>query len=320
MIKSFTAKDSVKKMLILLLLIFSSKSILISAEKTKEIKILTIGNSFAWSVFKYLPKVAESVPGCKATIKSANIGGCSLDRHWNEVLKSEKDPTYKPYGKKYNLKELLEKDKWDIVTMQQVSTKSFRLDTYQPYFDNIYKYVRKYAPQAEIVIQMTWSYRQDHPAYKRTFKQYEVTNPDEMFNKLYAAYTNIAAKYNCRIIPSGIAIQLGRKNQGKSLKLPTQDISTLKYPEKLETAEGAFIRGRYWRKGKDGKYKVGNDRIHLNDRGQYLQACVWFATLFNKPTSQITFIPKTISQEEAKFLQATAQKAVNEIANKQSVK
>lgn len=64
----------------------------------KELKVLTIGNSFADSAFHYLPSVVKSVPGCKIEMDRANIGGCTLERHWNEHQKAEKDPNYKPYG------------------------------------------------------------------------------------------------------------------------------------------------------------------------------------------------------------------------------
>jgi len=40
----------------------------------KEVKLLTIGNSFADSAFKFLPKVAESA-GDKVIMDRANIGG-----------------------------------------------------------------------------------------------------------------------------------------------------------------------------------------------------------------------------------------------------
>ena len=74
--------------------------VLFAAEPAREIKILTIGNSFANSVFVYLPELAATFPDCKLHLEAANIGGCSLERHWNEHLKSEKNPKHKPYDKK----------------------------------------------------------------------------------------------------------------------------------------------------------------------------------------------------------------------------
>ena len=65
--------------------------------QAQELKVLTIGNSFADSVFEFLPKIVQSVPDCQLVLERANIGGCTLERHWREVEKSEKDPNYKPY-------------------------------------------------------------------------------------------------------------------------------------------------------------------------------------------------------------------------------
>jgi len=52
------------------------------AESVKALKILTIGNSFAWSVFDSLKKITAADPGCKVTIVAANMSGSPLERHW----------------------------------------------------------------------------------------------------------------------------------------------------------------------------------------------------------------------------------------------
>lgn len=276
----------------------------------KTLKVLTIGNSFADSAFVYLPKVVESVPDCSIIMNRANIGGCSLERHWNEKVKSEADDTYKPYQKKYNLRELLTLDTWDIITMQQASPLSFKPESYQPWFKNIYDFVRANAPQAEIVIQMTWSYRADNS----TFTKGEVKDQNEMFDKLFEAYTAVAKEYNRRIIPTGLAVQLARANQPTPFKLnhTAADLAALAHPALPPEPDGSFIKGHYWTKNKDGSWKLSADLIHLNKRGEYLQACVWFAMLFGKKTSEITYAPDVITADDAQFLRVMAQKAVDE--------
>ena len=240
-----------------------------------------------------------------------------MNRHWREVEKSQKNPNYKPYDKKYTLKEILQKQKWDIITMQQVSSQSFRLNTYEPYFGNIYKYVHEYAPQAKIMIQMTWSYRQDHPA----FGKWAVDDPADMFYKLFSAYTSIAKIYHCSIIPTGLAVHLARDQQPQKFKMPNDfDPSKYIYPAAPPEPAGAFINGYYWRTQKDGSHKLCHDLIHLNKRGRYLQACVWFAKLFKKPTSLIKFVPKGISEADAQFLRRIAQEAVDQSDKKFPVK
>ena len=48
----------------------------------RHLKILTIGNSFANSVFPGLKNIVKKDPGCKITLDRANLGGCTVSRHW----------------------------------------------------------------------------------------------------------------------------------------------------------------------------------------------------------------------------------------------
>ena len=43
--------------------------------------ILTIGNSFTWSLRRYFPQVVNAA-GEKLNIVYMNFGGCELHRHW----------------------------------------------------------------------------------------------------------------------------------------------------------------------------------------------------------------------------------------------
>ena len=83
----------------------------------KDLKVLTIGNSFAESVFRYLPKIAKA-EGEKLVLEGANHGGCELQRHWSYVEKEEASPDVKMYrNNKMTLKEILKSRQWDIVTI-----------------------------------------------------------------------------------------------------------------------------------------------------------------------------------------------------------
>ena len=53
----------------------------------KELKVLTIGNSFSASAARTFPWVTASVPGCRVILTGANIGGCSLERHYQNMLR-----------------------------------------------------------------------------------------------------------------------------------------------------------------------------------------------------------------------------------------
>jgi len=138
-------------------------------EAKKPLKVLMIGNSFTSSVLRETPALAKSA-GLPLDIVQCDIPGCPLDRHWENVEKSS-DSTFKPYDiygsyvsadkpalpRKANVTEMLVADKWDVVTIQQASGKSAFYDTYEPYAGRLIAKIRELAPQAEIVIQETWS-------------------------------------------------------------------------------------------------------------------------------------------------------------------
>jgi len=168
-------------------------------DQPKTIKLLTIGNSFANNACKYLKQITESVEGCNIVIGKANIGGCSLEKHAGLIKKCEQDPTLKPYSGK-SLKELLQQEKWDVVTIQQVSHFSFKAETFQPYADEICAFIKKYAPQAKIYIHETWAYA---PDCKR-LKGFKITS-DQMYKRLKKNYKILSKRYNAPILPSGDA-------------------------------------------------------------------------------------------------------------------
>ncbi len=278
-----------------------------AAEPLKEIKLLTIGNSFADSAFRYLPQVAESA-GCKIVMDRANIGGCWLSKHWKLVEDSEQDPKVKPYSKgTANLREMLERADWNYVTIQQASHESWRPETYQPYAKNLVEYVHRYAPRAEVVIQQTWAYRFDD----KRLAGWQI-DQKIMYEKLNAAYRQAATELGLRVIPTGDAVQLARETQPvKYVPYDPESLKNYKYPEPLPEEPGSLARGLLWKKNKKGEYQVQPDAAHLNRRGEYLQACLWFAFFFNRPTSEITFVPPELTPEDAAFLRETAQKALD---------
>lgn len=292
------------KILLASLLAFVMNAGLEGAEKS--LKVLTIGNSFASSVVGELNRIVKSDPECKLVIKRANLGGCTLERHWREHLKGEKDPNYKPYrnGKNKNtLVELLKSDKWDIVTIQQASTGSFKPETYEPYAGNLIGLVRKYAPSAEIVIQQTWSYNQSNFQFKR-WKIDQKT----MYERARDAYEKMAKRYNCRVIPTGLAVQIHREKLGKNLiSMPT----TGKYEYPKVPVTNDLSGYGIWRKDKKtGERVLVRDMSHLNADGRYMQGCLWFSFLYGKDPLKIKYAPAGMKKEQAVHLRQCASEAL----------
>lgn len=274
--------------------------------QAKEVKLLTIGNSFADSAFVFLPKVASSVEGCSIVMERANHGGCELSRHWRYISEEESDSSVKNYNKR-TLKEILNSRKWDFVTIQQASHESWKAESYQPYANNIIGYVNKNAPSAEVLIQQTWSYRLDCPR----FKKWGISQK-EMYERLTAAYLKLAKETNLRVIPTGYAVELARATQGYEFKMYDKALlKTLKWPD-LPNQSGDLVGQMAWDKAKKGYLYINVDSIHLNDRGRYLQACVWFGFMFEKDPRLIKYVPKSIADKDAEFLRNVAYTALKD--------
>ncbi len=284
----------------------------------RELKVLSVGNSFSWSAVEYLPKVVDSAGGGDGLIfEHASLGGCTLERHWKLVEQSEADSNVKPYtenGKKFNLREKLESKKWDIVTIQQGSHESWRAGSFEPYAKNLYDYIKKYAPQAEVVVQETWAYRPDD----KRLDKWEI-DQQTMYGNLAKNYRDLAKRLDCRMLPVGDAVQLCREAQAdKYIPQDPKEIEAVKYPGAFPQIKGSLVVGWRWVKAKDkDEYTAGLDASHLNNRGKYLQCCVWFAVLYGKPVSDVKFVPQGITAEDAAFLRGIAQKAVDSYKQKQ---
>ena len=253
----------------------------------RSLKLLMIGNSFSISVLRQMPSVAKAM-GLDLDISSMCIGGCSFERHWNNLCST--DPGFKPYGYERNvrgetlfmdvpanLREVLGGDTWDVVTLQQASHLSWCPETYRPFADDIVAELRKLQPQAEIVIQETWSYT----PWDARLAKWGIT-ADEMYAKLHRAYWDYAGANGFRVIPTGAAVQLYRR------RLPVV------YTENSFGGDpcggrwgGEFVRDENgkWVKG------PGLDVFHLGYDGEYLQALVWTGTLFGVDVSKCPYVP-----------------------------
>lgn len=290
----------------------------------KELKVLMIGNSFSRSVYSYLPQLVNEEKTHKLVLTSAYIGDCALQQHYENIVKAEKDPDFKPYKMSVwksqenpagtrkstdfsgNVNELLKSNQYDIITIQQRSVASVDHATYEPYTTEIIKYIRKHQKNAEIVIQQTWSYH----AQSRSFARWKISQKD-MYTRLRNAYKTSSEKHNLRVISMGDAVEFFRKNTPKKYKSPDSG-KVYKEPE-LPSFAGEVVGYPEWRSGrKDGKlYRyIHFDYVHLNDHGEYMQAVCWYSFLFNENAEKVAFVPESIKAEDAAFLKKCAAEAI----------
>ncbi len=302
---------------------------MVGTVQAKSLKVLMIGNSFSICVLKELPACAAAA-GDKLDLASLYIGGCPLDKHWENVEKSA-DPEFKPYGfswnyastankadapvaklgSKTNIPQALAADKWDVVTIQQASHKSPFPEMYEPYAGKLVAKIRELAPQAEIVVQETWSYT----PYDGRLGHWNMT-PATMHAALKKAYGQLAAQYGLRTIPVGDAVQLYRDrlpvSYGKVLS--KKEIAEMREPALIDF-HGDVAGGSHWGKGRKGRpdadvRRLRVDPSHLNRDGEYLQALVWQATLFGTDVTKLGYRPKHLSEAKASLMRQCAMDAL----------
>lgn len=226
------------------------------------IKVLAIGNSFSQDATYYLHQIAAAD---RVDMKVVNlyIGGCSLERHWNNILQGAAEYLYEENGRsgeKYvSVSQALEMESWDFVVTQQASHDSGILETYYPYIEYMADYIKEKVPRAEFLLQETWAYETD--SLHSEFGRYN-RNQQEMYEKVSAAYKSVAKQIGVRLIPCGDAVQKLRKKE-------------------------PFLYG-------EGGMPVCRDGFHMNViYGRYLLAAVWYKTLTGNSLGDNTYIPHT---------------------------
>ena len=287
------------------------------------LKVLAVGNSFSVCTQRELPQVAAAM-GQELDLVTMTIGGCSFERHWT-CCTNEADLTYSlawnrcgkaraPWpelekcladtmrwnrkekkmtpGKGANLVNVLKAAKWDVVTVQQASHFSWQPASYRPWADDLIRRIKELAPQAEIVVQETWSYT----PWDGRLKKWGI-DQNEMYAKLHRAYGDYASSHGYRVIPTGTAVQLWRS------RLPVA------YTENSFGGDvcgsGKFVQG------KNGKWTPKGDVFHFNADGHYLQALVWCAKLFGADVTKCPYAPKGLDAAKAELMKKVAMAAVN---------
>ena len=284
----------------------------------KTVHLLTVGNSFSHNATHYLGDLAKA-SGDTLVLREDNVGGASMELHWGKVESFEKDPKdknghYGTTGKGKSLKEDLSSGHWDYVTIQQASIKSHDLSTYEPFAKELAEYIHKNAPDATLLLHETWEYRVDDPRFAVSKpKPGEPKTQDEMYEGLSKAYAATAQELKVRRLPVGDAFHMANHDPKWGYQTPSKPFNPKEakdgaLPEQLHSLNAGW---KY--KTPNSKTEIIMDGHHANMAGEYLGACVWYEVMFGKSVEDNTFVPKGLDPEYAKFLRATAHKAVAEL-------
>ena len=284
------------------------------AKSPKTVRLLTVGNSFSHNATHYLGDIAKAA-GDTLILHEANIGGSTMQQHWEKAQAFEKDPSGPAglYGTHRSLRQELTSEKWDFVTIQQFSFKSHDLSTYRPYAQELRDYIKKFDPGAEVILHETWEYRVDDPRFSASSpKEGEPATQDAMYEGLYNAYATIAKELGLRRIPTGDAFhRVNHDPQWAYHKDTTFDRKNAKPPALPDQTHSLNV-GWQWKKDKTGKETLSMDGHHANVAGEYLGACVWYEVLFGKSVVENSFVPPGLDAADAKYLQQNAHEVVRQ--------
>ncbi len=212
-------------------------------------KLLSIGNSFSQDAHKWLHKLA-TVNGVDLQTVNLYYPGCSLEQHW--AFYQQDEPAYQlernggKGDRMIGLREALAMDRFDAVTLQQVSGLSGLPQSYEPYLTDLAALVRAEQPQAALWVHQTWAYEVDFE--RSSFENYQ-RDQQRMYRDIKAAVVPAAERIGAQIIPAGDLIQRLRE------QVPEFD-----YP--------------------NGGRSLNRDGFHLSlDYGRYAVAAMWLYAL-----------------------------------------
>ncbi|MDY3852413.1 MAG: DUF4886 domain-containing protein [Prevotella sp.] len=251
-----------------------------TAVAQRVIKVLAIGNSFSEdAVEQYLHELATA-SGHQLVIGNMYIGGCSLERHYNNSIKNTPDYRYckitqdgkKTYTQKYTLEKALADEQWDYVSLQQASHFSGQYATYQPFLNHLTAYLKTKLPgKTKLIWHQTWAYQQD--SKHNGFANYG-RNQQQMYNSIVTTTKQVKKAMRPHfIVPVGTAVQNARTS-----------------------ALGDTLT---------------RDGYHLSwVLGRYIAACTWYEKLFQATVVGNSYAPSSLTPLEKNIAQQAAHKAV----------
>jgi len=208
-------------------------------------KLLSIGNSFSQDAQRWLHAIALA-GGDELDTCNLYIGGCSLERHWDCVQNDlcdyvkEGNDGVKLYST--TIRDALQSDSYDVITLQQVSSYSGHPQSYIPYLTDIAAFVREHQPQAKLYFHKTWSYEpgSNHP----NFHLYQ-HDSREMYRRVTEAAQMASRLIGAEIIPVGDVIQSLRENT-REFDVQNGGLSLCRDTYHLSWDYGRFAAGAVW--------------------------------------------------------------------------
>lgn len=213
----FPKTKFLRKALFIVALFFSLS---INAQDT--IRCLAIGNSYSQdAVGDYLHAIARAENKI-LILANLPISSCSLQMHWENAIKNKTAYSCIKFDENgvISVKRdctfdfAVTSEKWDYISLQQVSSDAGILSTYFPYLPNLVNHIKEKAtnPNVQLAFHQTWGYPENstHPGFAKYGN-----DAMKMYNDIVETVNTAASQVGIKvIIPSGVAIHDGNKSFG----------------------------------------------------------------------------------------------------------
>lgn len=244
------------------------------------IRLLAIGNSFSEDALEYYLHDLAKADGKVMIIGNMYMAGAHLTFHVENIKENKNAYEYRKINaegvkkvyKNQSIASALKDEKWDYISLQQVSSLSGKYDTIMKSLPFMIHYVKKNkSKKTKLLYHQTWAYQKGVP-----HKGYIHYDNDQ--GKMYAGIVDATKKINKlkdihMVIPAGTAIQNARtSSQGDTY-----------------TRDGYHLEQTY---------------------GRFTAACVWFEKLFGKDVRKISYKPEKITDKQAEIAKVAAHLAV----------
>lgn len=246
------------------------------------LKILSIGNSFAVDTTEYATEIALDLGFQSVYIGTLYIGGCSINRHYENAQNNSATYTYYVNNGEgwretpnVSIEDAIKSEEWDFISIQHGTGDGSRytLDKSYEKLPALIEYVRgKVSPKTEIAFNMAWV--MDSNSTHPEIRSYE-GNQSLMYEKLVHVTKHVVkpTKGLDVISPVGTAVQNARISE-----------------------------------------KLGNlcrDGFHLSyTKGRYIAAMTFICALTKKNPKDVYFIPEGVDNEDKAIIKECVANAI----------
>ncbi len=230
------------------------------------LKILAVGNSFSEDATALIEILTDEI-----FVRNLFFPACSLKQHCEFYEKGESPYEYQHNGARsiaenISLADALAMEKWDFITIQQVSGSSGIKEDYYPHINKLIGIIRKHS-DAKIILHRTWPY--EHGADHPDFVKYE-NSKDKMWQSIKSASGDVAAAENLPVIECGDAVYtLG---QNRVFNRENGGITLYRDGYHLSVNYGRLLTASVWIKYFTGKLPAYLEKEGLSAEYQLIKA------------------------------------------------